>query len=188
MPDTAADEHSAADERSAAREKLGALIRKYRFAMLTTREGDGALRSRPMTTIERDFDGALWFFAPTASSTVDALKEHEDVCLSYADSENFDFVCVAGRAEIVADPAMKRELWKPQVQAWFPQGPDAPSTVLIKVMPAHAEYWDSNSSKLVQLFSMAKALATGTEPRGIGEHRKVDLAGRDAGNGARQQP
>jgi hypothetical protein len=30
----------------------------------------------------------------------------------------------------------------------------------------------------VQLFSMAEALASGVPPRGMGEHRQVDLHGR----------
>jgi general stress protein 26 len=156
------------------REKLYSLIKKYRFAMLTTNEG-GALRSRPMTTIDRDFDGSLWFFAKADSATVTALGAHSGVCLSYSDSDNFDFVCVAGQASVVTDVAKKSELWKPAVQAWFPEGAESPLNVLIKVTPDHAEYWDSKSNKLTQLFSMAKALATGTPPNDMGEHQNVPL-------------
>jgi len=37
--------------------KLRELIKDMRFAMLTTAEEDGTLRSRPMATQEFDFDG-----------------------------------------------------------------------------------------------------------------------------------
>lgn len=167
------------------REKLWSLIKKYRFAMMTTQESGEALRSRPMTTIERDFDGSLWFFAKADSAAATTLSVHSEVCLSYSDSDNFDFVCVAGKAVVVADVAKKRELWKPAVQAWFPEGADSPQNVLLHVIPDHAEYWDSKSNKLVQLFTMAKALASGTPPRDIGEHRTVSLPANNGASAAR---
>lgn len=162
------------------REKLWSLIKKYRFAMMTTQEAGESLRSRPMTTIDRDFDEALWFFASADSAAVSALTTHPDICLSYSDSTNLDFVCVAGTASVVTDVAKKIDLWKPAVQAWFPEGADSSHNVLIKVTPDHAEYWDSKSNKLVQLFTLAKALATGTVPTDIGEHRNVPMPGAQA--------
>jgi len=165
----------------AAREKLWGLIKKYRYAMLTTQEQDHKLRSRPMTTIEREYDGSLWFFAATDSAVASALGVHPEVCLTYSDSDNFDFVTVSGTATLVTDVGRKKELWKPSVQAWFPEGPESVHNALIKVTPQEAEYWDSTSNKLKQLFTMARALATGTTPRDLGEHRNVALTG--AANG-----
>jgi general stress protein 26 len=159
----------------AAREKLWSMIKKHRFAMMTTQEGSDTLRSRPMTTIERDFDGTLWFFAKANSAAATTLSGHPQVCLSYSDSDALDFVCVAGPAVIVTEVAKKKELWKPSVQAWFPEGADSPQNILVKVTPDHAEYWDSKSNRLVQLFTLAKALATGTPPRAAGEHRNVTM-------------
>jgi general stress protein 26 len=164
-------------EQDAARGKLWNMIKEHRFAMMTTREGE-ALRSRPMTTIDRDFDGSLWFFAKSDSAAVAALREHSQVCLSYSDANKFDFVCVAGPATVVTDVAKKAELWKPAVQAWFPEGAESPLNVLVKVTPDHAEFWDSTSNRLVQLFSLAKALASGVPPRDIGEHRNVSMPGK----------
>lgn len=172
------------EQNDAAREKLWSMIHKYRFAMMTTQEAGDALRSRPMTTIDRDFDGSLWFFARADSAAVAALETHPQVSLSYSDSGAFDFVAVAGPAEIVTEVAKKKELWKPAVQAWFPEGAESPHNVLIKVLPDHAEYWDSKSNKLVQLFTMAKALATGSPPHDIGEHRTVTMPSKNSSNPA----
>lgn len=151
------------------------MIRSYRFAMFTTREPGDVLRSRPMTTLQQDFDGSLWFFAAADSDVVHAVESYAQVSLSYGNSNAADFVCVAGPATIVKDAQSKRDRWNPMVQAWFPQGPTTDSVVLIKVRADHAEYWDSNDSKLVQLLSMVKAIATGSQPRHIGEHRKVSM-------------
>jgi general stress protein 26 len=173
---------------SAVRGKLWGMIKKHRFAMMTTQEEGEALHSRPMTTIERDFDGTLWFFAKADSAAVEALASHPQVCLSYSDAAAADFVCVAGPAVVVTEIAKKEELWKPMVQAWFPEGAESPLNVLIKVTPEHAEYWDSRSNRLVQLFSMAKALATGTPPRELGEHRTIAVSsGRNAADPVRHR-
>ena len=42
--------------------KLRELIKDIKYAMLTTTEDDGTLRSRPMATLQTEFDGDLWFF------------------------------------------------------------------------------------------------------------------------------
>jgi general stress protein 26 len=156
--------------------KLWKMIKGFRFAMLTTREHGEVLRSRPMTTIDIEFDGSLWFFAQQDSDAARAIREFSQVCLSYGNDSDADFVCVAGPAEVVTDVAKKKQLWNPAVEAWFPEGAAAPSVVLFKVVAEHAEYWDSNSNKLVRLFSMAKALATGKPPQNIGEHREVSVS------------
>ena len=156
-------------------EKLWAMIKKHRFAMMTTQHEGGALRSRPMTTIERREDQSMWFFAKSDAAVTAALAARPQVCLSYSDPADHDFISVAGHALIVTDIDKKKELWGPMVQAWLPEGPQASSVVLLQVKPEHAEYWDAKSSKLVQLFSLVKALATGQPPRNMSEHREVPV-------------
>ena len=40
------------------------------FAMLTTEEADGTLRSRPLATLQMDAAGKLWFFTALSSGKV----------------------------------------------------------------------------------------------------------------------
>ena len=163
------------NDTQADREKLWSMVKQHKFAMMTTlREGE-ALHSRPMTTIAHDGDDSLWFFAAADSSTTEDLTQHAQVCLSYADSSKPDFVCVSGRASVIEDKSKKRALWTKGVEAWFPQGPDSSDVVLVQVTPHHAEFWDSKTSKLARLFSYARATATGTPPRDVGEHRDVSV-------------
>jgi general stress protein 26 len=112
-----------------ARDKLWTMIKKHRFAMLTTRHED-ALRSRPMTTIDHAADDSLWFFAKADSATAEELQQHGQVCLSYSDTSKPDFVSVSGDAAVVSDVAKKRALWNKAVQAWFPEGASAACGVL----------------------------------------------------------
>ena len=82
---------------------------------------------------------------------------------------------LTGDAVVVEDVARKRELWNSAVGAWFPQGPDDDSVVLIKVHAESAEYWDSPGGRLATAFSFVKAKVTG-ERIDAGENEKVDLS------------
>jgi general stress protein 26 len=156
-------------------EKLWDIIKSCRFAMLTTIEKDGSLRARPMTTVQKEFGGTLWFFAPADSDAIQAVEANEQVCVAYANADKADFVSLSGEASVVMETAIKEKLWSPMVQAWFPQGPASSEVALIKVDAANAEYWDSKSNKLVQLYSMAAAYVQGTTPKNIGDHRQLKL-------------
>jgi general stress protein 26 len=85
------------------------------------------------------------------------------------------WVSLTGDAVVVDDVAKKRELWNSGVEAWFPQGPDDDSVVLIKVVADSAEYWDSPGGRLATAISFVKAKVTG-ERIDAGENEKVDLS------------
>ncbi|MEO5929952.1 MAG: pyridoxamine 5'-phosphate oxidase family protein [Candidatus Kapaibacterium sp.] len=155
--------------------KLGELIKDIRFAMLTTICDDGSLRSRPMTTQEMEFDGDLWFFTSDATPLVGEVKKENHVNVSYADADDNRYVSVSGVGEMVHDRKKIEELWNPAYKAWFPKGLEDPNIALIKVHVENAEYWDSPSSKLVALAGFVKALATGKQYDGGGEHEKLEL-------------
>jgi general stress protein 26 len=104
-------------------EPLSRLIKRHRFALLTTIEADEPLHSRPMTAIERDFDCALWFFAKSDSATATALRSRSSLCASYSEPKDSEFVCVSGAGSLVEDSLREKKLWNSAVQAWFPEGP-----------------------------------------------------------------
>ncbi len=141
--------------------KLADLINDIEFAMLTTVEPDGSLRSRPMATQKIEFDGNLWFFTDADSAKAHEVAREQHVNVSYAKPDDQKYVSVSGVAQLVNDPAKAKELWNPIYKAWFPNGLDDPRLALLRVQVQKAEYWDTPSGKLVQLFGFAKALATG---------------------------
>lgn len=151
------------------------LIDDITFAMLTTAASDGSLRSRPMATLKTDFDGDLWFFTDDDSPKVDEITREHHVCVSYASPAKNKYVSVSGLASLVQDKQRMRELWTPAAKAWFPRGVDDPHLGLLRVRVQSIEYWDSPSSKVVQLFGFAKAVITGKRLENAGEHKKVDV-------------
>ena len=156
------------------RKKVAELIKDIRFAMLTTVARDGQLRSRPMTMLEQEFDGDLWFFVGASSPQVAEMRADDQVNLSFANPDDNAYVSISGTAQITRDRAKIEELWKPVYKAWFPDGKDDADLAVLKVTTTQAEYWDSPNGKIVQAIGFAKALVTGERPN-VGESEKVSL-------------
>ena len=161
------------DTREGSIEKIRELTEGIDFCMLTTIDGD-QLRSRPMSTQKFEFDGDLWFFTNDKTHKVEELERDDRVCVAYSKPDENVYLSVSGRAEVVKDRAKIEELWNPLLKAWFPEGLDDPSICLLKIPVEQAEYWDAPSSRIVRLFQIAKALATGQEAD-YGENKKIDL-------------
>lgn len=162
-------------DRNEAIRKLGEMIEGIDFAMMTTVETDGTLRSRPMSTQQIEFDGDLWFFTRASAPKVDEVRRDERVNVSYAKPEDQRYVSISGTAEIVRDREKIKELWSPALKAWFPKGLEDPDIALLKVNVEQAEYWDSSSSAMAHVFGFVKALATGQSYQ-PGENEKINLS------------
>lgn len=142
------------------------LIENIPIAMLTTQEADGALASRPMTALEMDAQGALWFFTDVQSPKVDQLRA---VNLSFTDRDQGAYVSLSGHGEIDTDRAHIQSLWTVFAKPWFPDGPDSSNLALLKFIPDTADYWDAPSSKMVRAFGMIASVIAG-KPVALGEH------------------
>ena len=161
-----------------AHETLWKLIKDIRFGMLTHRTSTGMLHAHPLTTQNRGIDeqSELYFFIPKTGELYERLLTDGEVNVSYADPGEDSYVSLSGQARFVDDVAHKEALWTPAAQAWFPGGYADPEVALLAVRIRHAEYWDVDESKMVQLFKMAKAAVTGEPPRQLGEHRELTLS------------
>ena len=163
-------------DESSSRTRLWTLIRDIRFAMFTTRHGNGHLHSRPVTTQNSalDEDANLWFFMSRRGDPVADLAGDPIVSVVYADPNQDRYVSVSGTAAVVEDNAKKQQLWSKLAEAYFPGGVTDPDLALVQVKIIHASYWDVKESKLVQLFHMAKAAITGKPPE-LGEHAEIRM-------------
>ena len=97
------------------------------------------------------------------------------VNLAYADPDDDTYVSVSGTAAVVDDMAKKEALWSKMAQAWFPGGVTDADLALVEVKITHANYWDVDESKIVQLFQMAKSVITGKPPTQLGEHAEIRM-------------
>lgn len=159
-------------------EKMRGMLKDIDLCMLTTIDEEGDLHSRPMS-LNSDVDkaGNLWFFTSSNSHKASEIEKRPKVNVSFVDSKNQQYVSVSGVATLVRDKAKIKELWKPVLKAWFPDGPDQPDVALLKVSLEKAEYWDGPSSTVAQVVSFVSAIFTGKQVE-LGENKKIDLGSR----------
>jgi len=158
-------------------EKLKKIAEDVKFCMLATSDTSNELYGRPMTTMQVEDNGTIWFFTSSHTDIANKAKADDNVCLNYADPGKTTYLTVQGKAELVKDKKKMEELWNPMLKAWFPKGLDEPDIALLKVVPRQAHYWDTDAAKVVVLYSMIKAALTG-ETSDIGKHGELNMDGR----------
>jgi general stress protein 26 len=163
--------------------ELGELIGHFRFGMLVSETGDGELRSRPMTILERRGvaakgdsagDSRLTFATGTDGELAADLARREQTCLTLQDGARF--VSLSCRAELSQDRARLHELWSPELAAWFPSGPDGDEVVLVDCHVTHAEFWDAGGfARLSYAVEAGRAWLTDDRmrPGAAGRHGEV---------------
>ncbi len=149
-------------------------IKGIKFAMLTTVDDDGTLRSRPMATQDDPSDGDLYFFTWADSEKVHEIESDRQVNLVYAKPGDNAWVSVSGSAQLVVEKALMQHFWKPSLSAWFPKGLHDPRLALLKVTITRAEYWDGPSGISATLGMLRNAITN--HPKPVGEDQKLDLS------------
>lgn len=152
--------------------RLREKIDPIQFCMMTTMSADHNLLSRPMTHQAIDDDGTLWFFTSDDSQIAEDLYRQQIANVSFSSPSDNVYVSMSGSALLVKDTYKAKQLWSPMVESWFPKGPADPHMSLIKFSTYSAEYWDSDTNKMHQLFAMAKAALTGCHSKPKSEHAK----------------
>lgn len=155
-------------------EKLREMIKEIDLCMLTTVDESDDLHSRPMSlNSDVDEEGNLWFFTSSNSHKASEIERTPNVNVSFIDTRKQHYVSISGMAELVHDKQKIKELWKPVLKAWFPDGPDQPDVALLKVTLRKAEYWDGPSSTIAQAVSFVSAIITGKQVE-FGENKKLN--------------
>ena len=130
--------------------EVAELVRDIDICMLVT-NADGGLRGRPMSNNgEVEFDGDSWFFSFRDTAKVREIERHDAVELAHVATERGAWVSIEGRAEIVDDADRKRALWQDDLRAWFSDGPDDPSVVLIRVRAERIHVWANDEERVIE--------------------------------------
>jgi general stress protein 26 len=159
---------------------LYGLIDGIETAMLTTHALDGSLVSRPLQTQKRTDGVDLWFMTSTDTHKVDELRANPEVNVAYFKDASKEWVSVSGRARLTQDRDRIHELYKPDWKAWLEDqggardgGPDDPRIALIEVDARSVTYMKSDQPRVVAMFEVMHALATGEPPK-VGSVRHVE--------------
>lgn len=145
-------------------EKMKELITSIEVAMFATCDKSGDVWSRPMYTVHVDDKMGVWFFTNKNAPKVQDFQEDSSVNISYSDFRNHAYLSLKGKAKLIEDPELKDQLWDPILENWFPEGRNDRDVQMLKVTVEGAEYWDSDTSEMKNLW----------EEQGI-TSKKVDL-------------
>ena len=159
--------------------RLRELTTDQRTVMLTTQTGSGAtpragLEARPLTVLDADERGSIWFLVSRSSDWVATLRAGTPSVATGSDDDDGSWFSVSGTVYLVDDRSRIAELWNPVAGAWF-EGPDDPDLVAVRVQADELSWWDSPSSGLVRLFKIAKA-ALGGDADDVGDHASESIS------------
>jgi general stress protein 26 len=103
---------------------------------------------------------------------VNEIKEARSVNLAYADPDAHRYISISGKAKVIENREKMKELWRPSLLAWFPEGLRDPQIGLIQIKVETAEIWDAPPSKIVHAMGIAKAIISGEpyDQRSQSEH------------------
>lgn len=155
---------------------LKQMLESFDTAMFITRHGE-QVHARPMAVAGVEEANTLWFVTSDSSPKSNEIRRDERVSATFQGKA--EFVALSGRASLVRDRKKIEELWQTSWKAWFPNGKEDPSILLIRVTVDDAELWDMAGTKGIRYaFEMAKAVLTGDTPEVThSQHARVNPAG-----------
>lgn len=131
------------------------LIENKSIGMLTCLDYGGALVSKPMTPLEIDNKGTIWFFIDLYAGSISHLCNAN---LSFSERHGETYMSLSGSGEINKNQAHIENLWSDSAKTWFPDGPQSINLALLKFSPYAAECWDVSQSKMVSVYTMVTSV------------------------------
>jgi general stress protein 26 len=142
--------------------KFKKLVEEVRVCMfITNNETEHDEHTRPMSVVDVEDNGTLWFYTDVRSIKVEEVETDRKVHLTFAHPGKESYLDVRGTGSIVTDRALIKQKWSPVVKAYFPNGADDPNVALMRVQPYSVYYWEAETGKMVQFLKMAISAVTG---------------------------
>jgi general stress protein 26 len=141
--------------------KMADLIKEAETCFFCTNLKSGEVDARPMSVLQVDEQGNLWFMSASDSHKNAELQTDSSVRLFFQGSPHSEFLHLEGTATVSRDKAKIHELWKFVLKTWFTEGEDDPRITVIKVAPSHGYYWDTKHGNAVAGVKMMIGAAVG---------------------------
>ena len=129
-------------------QKVAETLKDIDFVMLNSHTEGGQIAGRPMSNNrDVDYDGDSWFYVDDASRTfADVSRDAKVTLTAQGDKGLFGkpplFLAIEGEVEIVRDKAAFAAHWTPELERWWPEGPESQGLALLKVRATRIHYWD----------------------------------------------
>lgn len=142
------------------KQKILQLMQSSVFVFLSTIDKDGFPQSRVMFNLRNSevYPSLIEFFSKhhddlviylatnTSSIKIEQIRTNPAVCAYYYKPVEFKSAMLAGRIEIVTDPAIKKTLWQDGWEMYYPGGPSDPGYSVLRLKPLKAKGWYKDHS------------------------------------------
>lgn len=131
------------------------LMTRAEAAYVTTVDEDGFPQTRAMFNLRRRAqfpsleamfaehaeDLLTYFTTNTSSRKVAQLAANAKAAVYYAEPAEFRGLNLVGRLDIVTDNEIKRRLWQPGWERYYPEGPTDPDYAVLRMRLLSARYY-----------------------------------------------
>lgn len=142
--------------------KIKELAEDIKMCMFCTELSVRPVPTRPMSVLEVDEQGNLWFLSSKNSNKNFEIKHDDEVQLIFAKNADAHFLSIFGKAIIYTDRSHIEDVWVPIAKTWFEEGKNDPNATVIKVEPQDAYYWDTKSGKMISMLKWALGAVVGS--------------------------
>lgn len=131
-------------------EKISDIVKDADVCFFCTAVDSGGSGSvRPMSALEVDQQGCIWFLSADDSHKNKEIAMDPMVRLHFQGSKHGEFLTLQGMATASHDKARIKDLWKGLFKTWFTEGEDDPRITVIKFSPTYGYYWDTKHGTVV---------------------------------------
>lgn len=116
---------------------------------------------RPMSVLEVDDEGNLWFMSMKDSRKNEEIAADPFTHLFFQENKNSGFLNIYGTTEISTSQEKIDQLWNPLLKVWFQGGKDDINISLLKIVPINVYYWDTKHGEVIAFAKMAASVITG---------------------------
>ena len=134
-------------------EEARKLVKRVNFVTLTTLDETGGPDTRLLFNLRKmrakaiagdaalEDEFATWLGTNTSSRKVAQIRRDARVCLYYTDSLKFQGLSLKGRLEEVTDAAVKKALWTPSWEQYYPGGLLGGDYSVLRFIPESGRYY-----------------------------------------------
>jgi len=113
-------------------------LRGQSFGFLSTLDRDQP-HTRLVQNLATDDDGTTWIGTSPRSRKVAEVRDRPEVTYAAADHEAVACVTLQARARVIDDVRRRVALWRDELGAFFPDGPEGDDFVLLAMRPHRIE-------------------------------------------------
>ncbi|AUC87896.1 MAG: general stress protein [Alteromonas sp.] len=127
------------------------------------------MHAEPMyAQLDSDADGRFWFYTTKDNRIAQGGK----AMIHFASKGHDVFACIRGTLVTESRSEIIDKYWSNPVEAWYEEGKDDPSLLMLRFELDDAEIWDADPS-IKGVFKMLTG--KNVQPEEMGDHIKVDL-------------